>query len=1067
MSPFFIVCTIVQHLKILTQLFNMKQNFTCIRQYILGCAVASAVSMGMAVHAAPSAPGVFAREVRADKTVSGQVLSAEDNTPVPGVSVVLKGSRTGTNTDVDGNFKIDVPDNSAVLVFSSVGFITQEVPVGAKSTFNIVLASDMKNLSEVVVVGYGTQKKSQLTGAISSVTSKMINEMPITNLGQALQGRVAGVDVAQSGSKPGTAPKVLIRGRRSFNAGNNPLYVVDGIPLSGDRNELMSTRPFDFVSGGYEDMNPNDVASMEILKDATATAIYGARGANGVVLITTKRGPSKGKTTVSYDTYLGVTNALDKIHLLNGAEYAELKRESRRTVGTYKDANGNLVPTGTVDDYADSKLFEAVELDGIKNNRTTNYQDMMIKSGFQQNHSIGVQGGNEKTQFYVSGGFFRDKGIIPGLDYTRTSVRVNLDHNINKRIKVGVSSYTMYSVRNGANRNPYGLTLPQNPLAKAYDDEGKLIFAQTTDALLTNPMAELVKGAQIDQTKKYRFFNSIYAEVQILPGLKYRANFGPDFSISRAGRFVGAQTNAIKGGNPTASTNNQFGFNYTIENILTYNKTFANVHNLGITALQSIQRDNFEYNNTSVQGVPVENQQFYNEGNASTVLGVGSNLLQWTLNSYMVRINYDYNDKYLVTLTARRDGSSRFGENSKYGNFPGIAVAWNMSNEAFLKNVRWVDQLKVRASYGVTGNQGVSPYQTQGLLKRTSYAWNSTAAYGYRPNTIGNPDLKWESSASKNLGIDYSFFGNRVSGSLEFYQTNTTDLLLSDQLPTSIGFNAVTRNVGETRNRGIELGISTVNINSKGGFKWSTDFVFYKNKEAILSLYNGKVDDTGNKWFIGHPLNSFYDYKKLGIWQLGEEDAAKAQGFTVGQVKLQDTDKDGKITANDRVILGSDIPSFQGGITNRFNYKGFDLSFFIFARVGQKILSKFHQDNLTLQGRYNQIKVDYWTPNNPTNEFPRPNFNQEFPVYNTSFIYFDGSFVKVRNINFGYTFSPKIVQKLGLESLRLYSSIQQPFIFSKYRSKYNGIDPESSDGNVNSDVTPATRVMTFGLNIKF
>jgi len=1045
----------------------MKKNFTSIRQYLLQCALLSVMGMGAFAHGSPLSLPAVDSEVLIDRAVTGQVLSAEDKTGVPGVSVVLKGTRSGTNTDVDGNFKIDVQDNNSVLVISAVGFVTQEIIVGNKSTVSVSLVSDLKTLSEVVVVGYGTQKKSQLTGAISSVSSKMINEMPITNLGQALQGRVAGVDVAQSGSKPGTVPKILIRGRRSFSAGNNPLYVVDGIPLSGDRNELLATRPFDFVSGGYEDMNPNDVASMEILKDATATAIYGARGANGVVLISTKRGAAKGKTTVSYDTYVGTTNALDKVNLMNGAEYAELKRESRRTTGTYKDEAGNLVPTGTADAYADSKLFEAIELDGIKQNRTTNYQDMMIRSGFQQNHSLGVQGGNEKTQFYISGGFFKDKGIIPGLDFTRTSVRLNLDHNINKIVKVGISSYTMYSVRNGANRNPYGFTLAQNPLARAYDDAGNIIFAQTTDALLTNPMAELVKGAQIDQTKKYRFFNSVYAEVQILPGLKYRANFGPDFSISRAGRFVGAQTNDIKGGQPKANTNSQFGFNYTIENILTYNKTFSNVHNLNVTALQSIQRDNFEYNNIAVQGVPVEGQEFYNAGNASSVLGVGSNLLQWTLNSYMVRLNYDYNDKYLVTVTARRDGSSRFGENTKYGNFPGVALAWNIYNEPFFKGIKWIDQLKVRASYGKTGNQGVSPYQTQGLLKRTSYAWGTAAAYGYRPNSIGNPDLKWESSASKNIGIDYSFFGNRVSGSIEVYQTNTTDLLLSDQLPTSIGFNAVTRNVGETRNRGIEIGVSTVNVNTKGGFKWSTDFVFYKNKEAIISLYNGKVDDTGNKWFIGHPLNSFFDYKKIGIWQLGEEDAAKAQGFTVGQVKLQDTDKDGKITANDRVILGSDIPSWQGGITNRFSYKGVDLSFFIFARIGQKVLSKFHQDVLTLQGRYNQIKVDYWTPNNPTNEFPRPNFNQEFPVYNTSFIYFDGSFVKVRNINVGYTFTPKVVQKLGLESLRLFASIQQPFIFSKYRSKYNGIDPESSDGNVNSDVTPATRISTFGLNIKF
>lgn len=1049
----------------------MKRTFTNVRMILCGGTIVGLLGFQSFTHASPHLKTVTANvsSVSIDKSVSGQVLSSEDNSGIPGVSVVLKGSRSGTNTDVDGKFKIDVTDDNSVLVFSAVGFVTQEVVVGNKSSVSVTLVADLKTLTEIVVVGYGTQKKSQLTGAISSVSSKMINEMPITNLGQAMQGRVAGVDVAQSGSKPGTVPKITIRGRRSFNAGNNPLYVVDGIPLTGDRNELMpdAVRPFDFVSGGYEDMNPNDVESMEILKDATSTAIYGARGANGVVLITTKRGAPKGKTVISYDTYVGATDALDKVHLLSGPEYAELKRESRRTIGTYLDANGQPVPTGVADSYADSKLFEPIELDGIAKNRTTDYQDMMVKRGFQQNHSLGVQGGNEKTQFYISGGFFRDKGIIPGLDFTRTSLRVNVDHNINKVIRVGISSYTMYSIRNGATRNPYGFTLPQNPLARSTDDDGNLIFSQTSDALLTNPMAELVKGAQVDETKKYRIFNSIYAEFRILNGLKYRINFGPDFSISRAGRFIGAQTNDIKGGNPKANVNSQFGFNYTLENVLTYTKTFNNVHNLNLTGVQSIQHDNFEFNNILTQGVPVEAQQFYNLGNASTVLGVGSNLTQWTLNSYMLRLNYDYNDKYLVTVTARRDGSSRFGENTKYGTFPGVALAWNINNESFLKGVTWLDQLKLRVSAGKTGNQGVSPYQTQALVARTSYAYGTVPAYGYRPNTIGNPDLKWESSLNRNIGVDFSFFRGRVSGSVELYQTNTTDLLLSDQLPTSTGFAAVTRNVGETRNKGIEIGISTVNIDSKSGFKWRTDFTFYKNKEAIVSLYNGKVDDTGNKWFIGHPLNSYYDYKKLGIWQSNEADAAKSYGFAVGQVKLQDTDKDGKITAADRVIVGTDIPSFQGGITNRFTYKGFDFSFFVFARVGQTIVSKFHQNNLTLQGRYNQIKVDYWTPNNPTNEFPRPNFNQEFPVYNTSFIYFSGTFVKVRNINFGYTFESDLVKKLGIESLRLFASIQQPFIFSKYRSKYNGIDPESADGNVNSDVTPATRVSTFGLNIKF
>lgn len=986
-----------------------------------------------------------------ERVVTGQVLSAEDNSPQPGVNVAVKGTTRGTTTDASGNFRINVPNDNAILVFSSVGSVAQEIAVGNRTTLNVKLESDLKTLNEVVVVGYGTQKKSQLTGAISSVTPKQLTEQPVTNLGQALQGRVAGVDVALAGSKPGSVPQILIRGRRSFNAGNDPLYVVDGIPLSA----------------GYQDFNPNDVASMEVLKDATSTAIYGARGANGVVLITTKRGAPTGKTVISYDAYTGVSDALDKVHLLTGPEYAELKRESRRAIGQYNDANGNPVPTGVTDAYADSKLFEAVELDGIANNRTTDYQSMILRQGVQQSHALGVQGGNERTQFYFSGNYFKDKGILPGQDFTRMSFRVNLDHQLNKFLKVGISSYSMYSLTNGANRNNiFSATLAQNPLAKAYDDQGNLIFAQTTDALLTNPLAEIVPGAQIDETKKYRIFNSVYAEVKILDGLKYRVNFGPDFTISRAGRFIGSLTNDNKGANATATLNNQFGFNYTLENVLTYNKTFGD-HNLGVTALQSIQRDNFETSNISVNGVPVESQSFYNLGNASTVLGVGSNLVQWTINSYMARVNYDYKGKYLLTATVRRDGSSRFGVNTKYGNFPGIALAWNMSSEDFMKGATWLDQLKLRTSIGSTGNQGVAPYQTQGLLTQTAYAWNNTSAFGYRPNTIGNPDLRWETSVTKNIGFDFSLFRGRIAGALELYQTNTTALLLSDQLPTSTGFSAVTRNVGETRNRGIEVSLSTVNVNTKGGFKWTTDFVFYKNQEAILSLYNGKVDDPGNKWFIGKPLYTFYDYKKAGIWQTNEADAAKAAGFTVGQIKVQDTNGDGKITADDRVILGNDIPSFTGSITNRFSYKGFDLSFLVYARIGQTIQSGFHLNNLTLQGRYNQIKVDYWTPLNPTNAYPRPNYNQEFPAYNSTLTYFDGSFVKVRNINFGYTFSSALSQKLRLQSLRLFCSIQQPFIFSSYRSKYNGIDPETPSPQLSNGITPAVRLTTFGLNVKF
>ncbi|MBD2699405.1 TonB-dependent receptor [Spirosoma sp. BT702] len=991
-----------------------------------------------------------------ERAVSGKVLSSDDNNALPGVTVTVKGTSRGTTTDANGTYRINVPNDQAVLVFSSVGFLSQEVAVGNRSSVNITIQTDTRSLNEVVVVGYGTQKKSQTTGAISSITPKQITEQPVTNIGQAMQGRVAGVDVAQSGSRPGSVPTIRIRGRRSFNAGNDPLYVVDGIPLARE----------------YEDINPNDVASMEILKDATATAIYGARGANGVVLVTTKRGNANGKTSITYDNYVGVTDALDKVHLFSGSEFAEFVREAYRTTNNYKDVNGNPVPTGVADAYADSKVAvlggDPNVAAGLAANRNTDWQSMLLKQGIQQNHTIGVQGGSEKTQFYISAGYFQDKGIMPGLDFTRYSLRANIDHQINKVLRVGLSSYMMYSLRNGETLNPYNFTLQQNPLGRPYDDNGNLIFSPTNDALLTNPLAEVIPGAQIEERKKYRIFNSVYAEVNIIDGLKYRVNFGPDFTINRFGRFIGAQTNARKFGDPQASNAAAFNFDYTLENVVTYNKKYGD-HNFGITALQSIQRDNTEFNNINVQGVPAETQSFYNVGNASSVLGVGSGLVQWTINSYMGRVNYDYKDKYLLTATIRRDGSSRFGENTKYGNFPGVALGWNISNEDFLKGSSWVDLLKLRVSRGSVGNQGVAPYQTQGLLGRTVYAFGSTAAFGYRPETIGNADLRWETSTTTNVGVDFSLWRGRVAGSIELYNTRTTDLLLSDLLPTSIGFNAVTKNIGETQNKGIEASISTVNVNTKSGFKWTSDIVFTKNTEAIISLFNGPIDDVGNKRFIGKPLTAFFDYKKAGIWQTSEADLAKSYQSAVGQIKVQDTNNDGKITADDRVFLGSDIPTWSGGITNRFSFKGFDLNFFIYARVGQMILSGFHRDNNQLAGRYQQIKVDYWTPNNPTNEFPRPNSSQEFPVYNGAILYYDGTFVKVRNINFGYTFPASITSKLRLQSLRLFASIQQPFIFSSYRSKYNGVDPETSasDGVVSNGVVPATRVTTFGLNVKF
>lgn len=983
-----------------------------------------------------------------ERIVTGRVTATDDGSGIPGASIAIKGTSKGTSSDANGNYKITV-SGSSILTFSSVGFISQDVTVGNKSQINVTLSSDTQALTEVVVVGYGTQKKSQMTGAISSVGSKEIQELPITNARQALQGRAAGVDVVQPGSKPGAGPQIRIRGRRSFNASNDPLYVVDGIPLSS----------------GIDDINPNDIVSMEVLKDASATAIYGSRGANGVVIISTKRGKA-GATVVSVDSYYGVNQELGTIGVMNGAQFAEYKRESRRAVGQY--------PLGAATAADDAKIFEPRELASIASGRSTDYVGGMLRSGAIQSHQVAVSGGSEKTTFNISANFFQDIGVVKSQDFSRYTFRVNLDHKINDKIKIGLSTLIVNSVRNGENLNHLAGAMQENPLGEPYDANGNLVFLPTNDGLRTNPFAELVPGVNVDENKRYRTFNSLFGEWDIAKGLKYRVNFGPDLTVGRAGRFIGAFTNNNRGGNASGSVNEQFLFNWTLENIVTYNKKFKDVHNLNLTGLQSIQSDRDERTTISVNGIPAESAAYHRLGDANQITGANTDLIEWTLLSYMGRVNYDYKEKYLFTATVRMDGSSRFGSNTKFGVFPSFAVGWNLSEEPFIKNITAIDQMKLRASWGAIGNQAITPYQTQALLGRTAYAWDNTAAYGYRPNSIGNPDLRWETSTTSNGGLDFSFFRGRLSGSAEYYVTRTTNLLAPQPLPTSIGFGGFTTNVGETQNSGIELTVNTVNVD-RGGFQWTSDFIFNRNREEIISLANGKVDDIGAGRFIGQPLSVFFDYKKIGIWQQNEADQAKAFGDRVGQIKVEDFNGDGKINADDRQILGSAVPAFTAGLTNRFTYKGFDLSFFVFARVGQLIRSRFHDNVNQLAGRYNNLNLNYWTPNNPTNEFPQPVVTQEFPKYGSSLTYFEGSFFKIRNINIGYNLPDNVAKKLKMQSIRVFASIQQPLILAEYRQKYKGIDPETfvdgeqgvGGGEVNSNVSPATSVTTFGLNLKF
>ncbi len=994
----------------------------------------------------------------AQNTITGTVTDGENNEPLPGVNVLVKGTTVGTITDIDGKYSLGVPSDAEMLVFSSVGYTAEEVAINNRSTIDMAMLPDIQSLSEVVVVGYGTQEKRDVTAAIASLDAEQIAKIPVASGVQAMQGQVAGVDIMQSGSRPGQAPSIRIRGRRSISASNDPLYVIDGIPQTSSTSAIT-------------DINPQDIQSMEVLKDAAATAVYGSRGANGVVLITTKRG-STGKTTVSYDGYYGVSNIINKVDMMNGEEFAAMKRESRR-----RDPVTNQVSyDGVIPD--DILIFEdPVELESIELGRSTDYQDLIFDNGYQTNHQLGVRGGSEKTQFNISLGYFDEQGIISNMDFRRITGRVNLDHRINDVFKVGISTLISNSVQNFGSNATLGEALANNPLGVPYNEDGTPRFLPTNDGIRTNPLNEIVPGAYVDERKINRIFAPIYLEANITEGLTFRSTFGPDIRQRRDGDFRASLTNTNRGGPASAGIWQREEAGYTLENLLTFNRTLFNNHEFKFTALQSIQQLRTEWHSTNVVNLPYESQSFYNLGTAEVKGNLGSRLEKWNLASFMGRINYDIADKYLFQATLRADGSSRLAEGNKWQYFPGFSAGWRVIDEGFMANANFLSELKIRASYGAVGNTSVDPYQTFGRLGRTTYAWDETPAFGYALAEIPNADLGWEVSSTVNIGADFGFFGGRLSGSFEWYNTNTDDILLERNLPFTSGYNNILQNVAATNTRGVELGLTGVIFDNPEGFSWTTTFNITGYDERITELAltdpetGEPLDDVGNDWFIGQPIKVFFDYEKIGIWQLGEEDMARDMEQKVpGEIKLKDQDGDGVITPADRIVLGTDVPDVMGGWTNNFDYKGFNLSFFFYYRLGHMVRSNFHAGNNSLFARYNNLDVDYWTIDNPSNDSPRPNENQEFPRDGGTRTYFDGSYVKLRNVTLGYTLPSSMTENWGISRLRFYASAQNPLFWSTFET----FDPEVEDqdddedpGEVGSGIVPSSRLFLFGVNIQF
>ncbi|MEZ4883903.1 MAG: TonB-dependent receptor [Chitinophagales bacterium] len=993
----------------------------------------------------------------------GVITSEENSEPLVGVNIVIKGTTEGTVSDVDGSYSISAPSD-ATLVYSFVGYTAQEIPISGRSQLDVSMAIFADLFDEIVVVGYGTRKRSDVTGSVVALEEVELREIPVSNPVMALQGRVAGVEIERTSSRPGAGSQIRIRGNRSLGTDesgvNDPLVVLDGIPFSGNIN----------------DINPSDIVNMNILKDASATAIYGSRGANGVILVTTRRG-SVGKPRLTYNGYVGIASALDKYDLWDAEEYADAKQ-----VSNFGAPGGSFTPT---------------EIENMVSGRSTDWQDVMYRDGYITNHELSVTGGTDKTQYSISAGYFDETTVLPGQEFERFSLRAAIDQKIGERIKIGATMINSVSNRDGENASPMFQILTLSPLYNAYNEDGtinELPAIGSVDANTRSPLTLYQKDSWSQERRRLRTFNNVYGEVEIIEGLKYRLNAGLDYWQDEYGQFYSSNTPFQNGSGSTAAIRNRDSWSYTIENLLLYEKSFGD-HNLSFTGLYSAQEEESNRSGVNASAIFADFLQYYNFALAeSTTIPNNPNdpafqYSRWGLLSFMARIEYGYKSKYLATFTIRRDGSSRLAEGNKWFSYPAAALAWNIHNEPFLESSETIDLLKLRLGVGRTSNQSISPYSSLGSLSRIPYNFGPDGGtYGFLVSTLPNAELSWEFTTSRNVGIDFGLFNNRISGSIDVYKNTTEDVLQSRAVPITSGVpGSFQENIGKVEGKGIEVMLSTDIVRNTGdGFKWGLDINFTAHKEEIIELSEGVTQDEGNGWFVGQPVNVIYDYQKIGIWQLGEEELASSFGdFAPGDIKIADLNNNGTIDAEDRTIIGQLDPKWSAGISSRFNFKGFDLSVVAFAKVGGTLVSNLYQMNQgnpfnSLEGRRNGPDVDYWTPNNATNDFPRT--GRQITPYGSTVGYFDASYMKIRSINFGYTIPQSVLSGIGLQATRLYFTVNNPFkaFFSDYVDQ-GGIDPEPNGrANGGGDVigaagfgrrltvsadTPPTRSLILGLNV--
>ena len=998
------------------------------------------------------APGAVAAAQSDPGRVTGVVTSLEGNLPLTGVRVLVVGSPASVTTNTQGRYTFTLAPGQYKLRVSAIGYqpvLMDSVPVtsGQTNTANFQLKHSLVQLDEVVVTGYGSQAKRDVTGAVGSATAEQIHSVATNNTMDAIKGRIPGVDITSTGYKPGDGVRVQIRGSRSIKASNDPLYVLDGVPMDG----------------GIGDINPTDVQSIEVLKDASATAIYGSRGANGVVLITSKRGIG-GNTRISYDTYAGSSKTAATVPIFNAAQYIEYKREAYRAGGAYPCPAGVAVCAA-----GDAATFYQQELDGIKAGTDVDYRDLISRTGTDVSHQLNVAGGNDRTQFSASANLLNTIGVIKGQDFNRKSMRVNFETQASTRLRVGGSALVLRSNQNlGRGDTEYSLATQLTPLAAPFDSLGRPIFKPTPDPQPVNPVNEI--DAYIDRRLRNRAFGTLFGTLNLAEGLDYRISFGPDLQFARRGLFIGAETQDKQGSGANARIEQDNIFDYTLDNVLTYRRQMATDHKFDVTMLYSAEKNARERNNTGTSGQPYESQLFYNLGTGTTIDQVTSDLSEWALQSYMGRLNYTFKDRYLFTVTNRIDGSSRLAPGKKYASFPSVAFAWRVLDEGSGGHLGPINNLKIRTSYGRIGNTSVDPYQTQGGLSRTAYTFGAASAFGYRPGSLPNSNLEWEKTAQLDAGVDFGMYGGRLSGTLDFYRANTTDLIMDRQLPPTTGYTSIVQNVGATRNTGFEVGLSHITVDGWHGLRWNNDFTWSTNKNEIVSLVGGVDKDVVNRWFVGQPINSstsrtgcalcvYYDYKFVGIWQTADAAEAAKYSQKPGEIRVLDVDGDGKINENDKMIIGNNFAKWTGSWNTRMDYKMFDLAMQMYTRQGFMLLDGFINDNSSLAGRYNGVAVDYWTPTNPSNTDPRPNKSQEFPVYGGTRGYEDASFVKIRNLTLGVSAPTSLAARAGAQSMRIYGSVQNLATFTKFK----GLDPEGRS----TAGTPPNRMVLVGANFGF